>query len=149
MLEESLVRHCSPTLAGLKSGSLFNYSYQSLDSLLKQINYWNTLCGHKGLRLALLDADHRKSLIYVYRPENLKRDWSCPRISAFLNSTGYDPKNPEGSIAYLSYRIRKEKDFPHEIGLFLSYPFEDVIGFIKNRGQNCKYCGCWKVYCDE
>ena len=31
MLEEALVRYCAPTLAGLKSGSLFNYSYLSLD----------------------------------------------------------------------------------------------------------------------
>ena len=60
MLEESLVRHCSPTLAGLKSGSLFNYSYQSLDSLLKQINYWNTLCGHKGTSVGVARCRSQK-----------------------------------------------------------------------------------------
>ena len=36
-----------------------------------------------------------------------------------------------------------------EIGLFLGYPVEDVLGFIENAGQNCKCCGCWKVYCNE
>lgn len=39
--------------------------------------------------------------------------------------------------------------FPHEIGLFLGYPLGDVEGFIRNRGQNCKCAGCWKVYCNE
>ena len=32
------------------------------------------------------------------------------------------------------------------IGLFLGYPPEDVEGFCRNKGQNCKLCGLWKVY---
>ena len=37
-------------------------------------------------------------------------------------------------------------DFPHEIGIFLGYPAEDVRGFVENGGCNYKLCGCWKVY---
>lgn len=48
MLEEALVRYCAPTLAGLKSGSLFNYSYLSLDYLLERIKHWNERCWEKG-----------------------------------------------------------------------------------------------------
>ncbi len=40
-------------------------------------------------------------------------------------------------------------DFPHEIGLFLSYLPEDVLGFICNGACNHKCVGCWKVYGDE
>ena len=39
-------------------------------------------------------------------------------------------------------------DFPHEVGLFLGYPAEDVRGFIENRAAGCKCVGCWKVYGD-
>lgn len=38
--------------------------------------------------------------------------------------------------------------FPHEIGLFLGYPPEDVEGFRLHRGRDYKLCGCWKVYSD-
>ena len=48
----------------------------------------------------------------------------------------------------LSTRLRMGKEFPHEIGLFLGYPPEDVLGFQRYRGQNCKLCGYWKVYSD-
>lgn len=48
----------------------------------------------------------------------------------------------------LKKRIQKEACFPHEIGLFLGYPLEDVEGFIKNKGRNCESCGIWKVYCN-
>ena len=40
-------------------------------------------------------------------------------------------------------------EFPHEVGLFLSYPPEDVKGFIDNRACNFKCAGLWKVYGDE
>ena len=46
-------------------------------------------------------------------------------------------------------RLQGGEDFPHEIGLFLSYPPEDVQGFIENRAQNYKEIGVWKVYGDE
>ena len=39
-------------------------------------------------------------------------------------------------------------DFPHEMGVFLEYPIEDVRGFIENEGKNCLYSGYWKVYED-
>ena len=49
----------------------------------------------------------------------------------------------------LHNRLRDYACFPHEIGIFLGYPLDDVVGFIENRGQNCKCCGLWKVYCNE
>ena len=55
-------------------------------------------------------------------------------------------------LAYLEVLRRKvntEKDFPHEIGVFLGYPLEDVKAFIATNGQNCTACGEWKVYHDE
>ena len=52
------------------------------------------------------------------------------------------------SINKLSSRLEEHKDFPHEIGLFLGYPPEDVKGFIDNNGKNFKSLGYWKVYGD-
>ena len=43
--------------------------------------------------------------------------------------------------------LKQQEDFPHEIGLFLSYPPEDVKGFLEHRP--CKCVGCWKVYENE
>lgn len=45
-------------------------------------------------------------------------------------------------------RLQQFGAFPHEIGLFLSYPPEDVRGFIEHRGHESKCDGCWKVYGD-
>ncbi len=45
-------------------------------------------------------------------------------------------------------RKREREDFPHEIGLFLSYPPEDVAGFIANHASLGKCTGTRKVYGD-
>ena len=44
-------------------------------------------------------------------------------------------------------RLRGSEAFPHEIGLFLGYPPEDVEGFIYRRSE-AKFTGHWKVYGD-
>ena len=37
-------------------------------------------------------------------------------------------------------------EFPHEIGYFMGYPYEDVHQFIVQHGENYKVFGAWKVY---
>jgi hypothetical protein len=34
------------------------------------------------------------------------------------------------------------------VGLFLGYPLDDVLGFIRHEGHGYKLCGVWKVYGD-
>ena len=42
--------------------------------------------------------------------------------------------------------MNQGEGFPHEIGLLLGYPIEDVVGFIEQKGKNYLYSGYWKVY---
>ena len=58
------------------------------------------------------------------------------------------PEKSGQCIIQLMKRLKDSEDFPHEIGLFLGYPPEDVRGFIDNHARNCKYLGFWKVYGD-
>ena len=50
-------------------------------------------------------------------------------------------------VTRLMKLLREGGEFPHEIGLFLGYPPEDVEGFIENSHE-CKMSGFWKVYGD-
>ena len=52
----------------------------------------------------------------------------------------------DAALAHLKERLAGQEGFPHEIGLFLSYPPEDVKGFIENKASNSKCVGTWKVY---
>ena len=73
-----------------------------------------------------------------------------PQVQHVLRHFAYPVGQPlDVLLRNLKRRIAMSKDFPHEIGLFLSYPPEDVKGFIDNNAANFKYSGLWKVYGDE
>ena len=41
MLEKSVIEHCSPTLASIKTGNLFTYKYESEEELWKSVDDFN------------------------------------------------------------------------------------------------------------
>jgi len=164
MLENYLIEYCSPTLASLKSGSLFNCKCSQDAVLDESISGWNSILSSRGIRIHLLRRTDTTALIYVYRQSSLEDTLSDPEIRAFLNRYGYhacsccngcisDQCSIENCLKHLEARITcgdgsSEMKFPHEIGIFLGYPLADVAGFIRNKGRNCKCIGTWKVYGD-
>ena len=149
MPEELVVRQCAPTLAGIKTGSLFRAAYEDKKQLLGQIREINQRLREKGLCLLPLRFRNGNALLYLYRPERLKTDLNNELARRTLGNAGYTDQNPGRCVGTLIRRLQDEAEFPHEIGLFLGYPLGDVQGFITHRGQNCKCTGCWKVYCNE
>lgn len=148
MFEEKLIRHCSPTLAGMKTGNMFSCEYDEEEKMKCKIREMNRDLGKKGLRFVPLKYDNSRALIYVFRPDRLSCDLKNSDACRLLNERGYCCDNCGKCVKHLIGRIKKEEDFPHEVGLFLGYPPEDVSGFIDNS-DNCKCVGCWKVYGDE
>ncbi len=149
MSEELVIRHCAPTLAGIKTGSLFRCPYSSVMALREEICRLNCLLRGKGLCILPLRIEEKDVLIYVYRPNVLKQDLFCREASEILQKEGYSCHTAGMCIQRLMKRLEQSRDFPHEIGLFLGYPPEDVRGFMEQGAENCKLIGAWKVYGDE
>ena len=149
MSEELLIRHCAPTLAGIKTGSLFSCACPCRPALTRELKRLNRMLTPKGIRVLPLRMYPGRALIYVYRPSALSGDLADGRARALLTWYGYPAETACGCVVHLMRRLRTAEEFPHEIGLFLSYPPEDVLGFIRNRAACAKCVGCWKVYGDE
>ena len=149
MLERYLVEHCSPTLASIKTANLFTFTYHSSEEVTQYIEDWNKKFQPKGVSITILRNRNQKALLYVYRPEKLNADLKRRGVPEFLQQYGYKEFTAEYGIEVLKSKFAKSEVFPHEIGLFLGYPLDDVIGFIENAGKNSKCSGCWKVYCNE
>ena len=148
MSEELLVRHCSPTLAGMKTGNMFTCTFVDVIEMRNCVRCWNQMLVKKGLRVLPLRFRGDRALVYVYRPSKLSHDLGCDMACGILKEYGYETSAPEQCIIKLIKRLEENGEFPHEIGLFLGYPPEDVRGFIENHGADCKCVGCWKVYGD-
>ena len=89
MSEECLVRHCAPTLAGIKTASLFTYPYESWEQLLESVRKLNNRFKGKGLRVLPLRYSGKRGLIYIYRPKKLSADLSDAMALRILRENGY------------------------------------------------------------
>ncbi|MBQ2061867.1 MAG: DUF3793 family protein [Oscillospiraceae bacterium] len=148
MSEERIVRGAAPTLAGLKTGSLFPCRFESRGQLIGDLGSINRRLGGHGLCLLPLRLSDDGALLYLFRPAQLQRDLENAGARSILREAGYGDLRPGRCLPQLLARFRSGGAFPHEVGLFLGYPPEDVRGFMENRGRRCKCAGCWKVYGD-
>lgn len=146
MLEHHLVMHCSPTLAGIKTGNLFNFTFTSHEDLILQVNGISKKLGSKGICIEVLRIKDSRALILVYRPKKMAVDLKKDGVTDFLKGCGYASTSVDYAVSRLKERLRNTGTFSHEIGLFLGYLLDDVIGFIQNQGRNWKCIGYWKVY---
>ena len=148
--EAVLVRQCAPTLAGMKPGSIFCFNHSPLEVSRQKVCQWNKQLAPFGLTVQILLERPGSSsvIVFVYRHDRLEQMLSDDAYQSFLAEAGYARTNLDGLLEQLSYRLRTQPEFPHEIGVFLGYPLRDVIGFIENHGRNFTCCGFWKSYGD-
>ena len=149
MSDRTLVDHASPTLAGLKTGSLFPVSYPDERAMKEDVRRYNRRIRHTGLCLLPVRYRDGRALLYLYRGRSLDRDLNRQKIRRILAAAGYTGTNTPECICELIGRMNQSAGFPHEVGVFLGYPPEDVEGFIRNHAKNFKFIGTWKVYENE
>ena len=146
--EKKLAFHTAPSLLGIKCASLFTLSRSEFD-IGGNARRFNRRAAARGLKIKVLREECScagRSLILVYSPKLLAARLSAPENRELLREYGYTDDMPlDECLERLSERTKCD-DFPHEIGIFLGYPVEDVRGFVENGGRNYKLCGCWKVY---
>ncbi len=153
-LEECLVDFCAPTLAAIKCANMFTMPYTDKNDLEKSLNSLNEICNNKGINIVSLRCSENKALLYVYRKTMIDKILQQRNVVCFLQKCGYEVNideriNVNEAIRHIKHRLEETNDFPHEIGIFLGYPYEDVMGFIDNSGKNFLFCGYWKVYENE
>lgn len=146
-LQMRLVRHCAPTLAGIKCGSMFRVS-SDLVGILPKISELEFRLSHRGIRIEILQMDDDGCLVYVYRPRSLQARLDDPEVREFLDLYGYAQHSLGSTLAELCDRFIHCRTVPPEVGVFLDYPMDDIRGYIENGGRCSRCIGCWKVYGD-
>ena len=149
MSDSYIVEHCSPTLAGIKTGNLFSIRRCPGQDINEELRALNRRIRKLGLRAIPVRYRTTYTLVYLYRPDYLSRDLKNPKVSGILKLKGYPCRNEKLCVAHLAKHLTESEDFPHEIGLFLSYPPSDVWHFMTNPKSGLLCSGCWKVYSNK
>jgi hypothetical protein len=156
-IERIFINHCSLVLFGGKPSALFivrtKKCYFCLMDVIHQFD--------NEVSSIVLRRTQNGFLVFFYKPDTLNDVIMEPDIQKLLRSFGYPVETSglygsrrdmpvfnflQSSLNILRLRFLACQEFPHEIGFFLGYPSEDVLGFIQQKGKNYKYCGLWKVY---
>ena len=145
MLELLMVHHASPTLAGIKTANLFQCKADCEQEISVCIQNWNRILNPKGICLTILKYESKRALLYLFRRRKLQTALSDTAHAEFLSRFGYDCQCMDKCLKHLKHRLQ-QRDFPHEVGVFLGYPLHDIKAFIANGGQHYQVNGYWKVY---
>lgn len=147
--EGEIIRQCAPTLAGIKTANLFMYTFTSYSEYLYTLHQVNNILSSKGLSIEVLRYDILKHrvLLFVYRKTSVEDILQKSAVRDFLERRGFSPKFNVLNVLYeLAARLNSGAEFPHEIGLLLGYPLDDVKSYIEAPHSPGLCSGCWKAY---
>ena len=114
MSDEILVQYGSPTLAGIKTGSLFTCPCADREQTRREVRRLNKKLVPKGLRILPLRYSAERVLIYLYRPARLEKDLSNKEAAALLERAGYRHENANQCVIELIRRLNDlQSEFPH------------------------------------
>ena len=145
-MENFLVYNTSWVIAGIKPA--VTIAFKKKDE--KIYDNWNKY-GKKfikdiNLKYVELRENDDSIILMIYDEKVLERELNKEEQIDFLINLGYS-EEVEINEYVKTLKERYEKyHCPHELGLFLGIPFEDVKDFMECTTKKCLLCGYWKVY---
>lgn len=142
-LENQLALQCAPLLMGIKISNILIVDRENYNRVIKMFQRTGISC------YLLCEAEQRITFL-LYQEEELMQYLKEKKVWKAMRKFGYNRQDitdilEKIAVRYVSY-MRKDSEFPHELGLVLGYPVEDVLGFIEQGGKNYLCSGYWKVY---
>ena len=144
-VEVRLALQCAPLITRIKISNLLTVSS-------KESSRIHAILAGTEIESYCLYRQGEKSIYFLFYRAEFETYLNEFSIRQVLEGYGYPKVEVTGVLEclrkrYKAFRNGKGK-FPHEMGILLGYPIEDVEGFVKNKGENYLYAGYWKVYKD-
>lgn len=144
-IETQIALQCAPLISGLKVSNLLIISAE--DEALVRV-----ILRRSGISFFRLLRTGEKVTFLLFRKNPLEAYLKQQEVETMLVEAGYAELSLGNILSTFQKRYAHYMSaggrFPHEMGLLLGYPAEDVRGFVENEGKNFLYSGYWKVYAD-
>lgn len=143
LVETKMVLQCAPVLTGIKISNLLIVATKDEEAV-------RTILRKSGIIHYRLLRQEGKTTFLLFYKTKVSAYLQDPDVQRILKANGYRDLSLGGIFRTFQYRyqacIDQGEGFPHEMGLLLGYPVEDVEGFIEHKGHGFLYSGYWKVY---
>ncbi|MGO5064727.1 DUF3793 family protein [Clostridium sporogenes] len=135
----------APTLDGVKPSTIVTLSTSGKNLDLLWCRYKEEFLSLYKISYIELKKTDKCTTILFYHKKALNNVLYNKYNLEFLQEIGYKDLSSEKSFL-LKLKSRFKDTCPHEIGIFLGIPIEEVKSFMENPKRECIYCGYWKVY---
>jgi len=142
-IETQLALQCAPLISGLKISNLLIIRRDKLAELMMILR-------STSISSYVLRNSKEKIAILLFNEKKLTSYLKEERVVKLLGEMGYHGNSLYDILPVFRERYKKymsdKIQFPHEMGVLMGYPIEDVEGFIRYNGRNSMLTGYWKVY---
>lgn len=140
-----ILYHTAPVALGYRPGVLLSFA----NNRRKIYDAWRDCCCDirfsPNIEYYEINNTSNSVIVLFYNRMNLIEVLSNNENMEFLRELGYSNSlDLQDYLMDLSLRFRL--GCPHEVGMFLGIPLEDIHKFIENKGNGYIESGYWKVY---
>lgn len=145
-IKKFLLYNSSLVIAGVKPSATVTVNKMLKDLYKSWIKYGKDFLESINLSFINLREDENALIILIYNNDILKTHIFKTENIEFLRKLGYEHNN--NISYYVEYLKDRYEEFncPHELGIFLGIPIDDVKSFMQCSYKKCLGCGYWKVY---
>lgn len=147
-IENFLVYNSSLVIAGVKPGVTVTINKYNAKLYESWNDYGVKFISNINLKFISLRDNSTSLIILIYDELLLKNELFSNAHRNFLINLGYPDTRYIDDYIYTLKSRYELYNCPHELGLFLGIPFEDVKDFIDCTTKKCLLCKYWKVYND-
>ncbi|MDR0880179.1 MAG: DUF3793 family protein [Clostridioides sp.] len=144
-IEMFLIYALATLISGVKPGTTVTIKKNKRVLYESWSQYGGEFLESIGLKYIYLRETESCLVVMIYDEESIMKCVSTMEHKEFLSKLGYKGLEVDDYISRLKDRYERYH-CPHELGLFLGIPIEDVKAFMDCSEQKCLMCGYWKVY---
>ena len=146
--EEWVFLNASSVLLSEKTGELLALSLTELEMTVDSVEpALERLAGQWGFDYRLLFESNGILKLIIFQEERLQEVLDLAPYCVMSAQLNYSyPLRPQSFIDEVKERWTASGSIPHEIGVALGYPLDDVFGYMGLLPLSCKGACGWQVY---
>ena len=145
-IEKFLIYNASLVISGVKPSATITIKRGNENLYDKWIKYGISFLKEIDIQYINLRECSNALIILIYSEEKLSNYIFKEENKRFLRQLGYSEENDMREYLEILKRRYKEFNCPHELGIFLGFPLNDVKDFMNCKDKKCLSCGYWLVY---
>lgn len=147
-MKKFLLYTVAPVVSGHKPSCTITFSKDGKNLYEHWKYYCKEFSEQTGLKYINLIENQTTIVTLIYNENSLESCLNKNNIKEFLFNLGYFKANDINDILNTLKERYNICNCPHELGIFLGIPLNDVKDFMNCTEKKCLMCGYWKVYND-